>query len=128
MKNESVISRIVSAIKGNKIAVRENLFYNTYKSSVDFADDDIPNWRAVKAGVPGISPIAIAANNSGFFDYAYDGSLGANPTAYLQLAATIPSAGWVYWNAAKILDNGHIYAEADFSAGTGDTYRLIIKQ
>jgi len=53
MKNESVISRIISAIFGSKIAVRENLYYDTTKGTLDFADDDLPNWRAVLAVVPG---------------------------------------------------------------------------
>jgi hypothetical protein len=47
MKHESVISRIISAIKGNKIAVRENLFYDTLKGNLDFGLDDVPNMRAV---------------------------------------------------------------------------------
>jgi hypothetical protein len=56
MKNESVISRIISAIKGNKVAVRENLFYDTVKGMLDFAPDDIPNWRAVNSVVPVAPP------------------------------------------------------------------------
>lgn len=52
MKNESVVSRIISAIKGAKVAVRENLFYDTPKSLIDFADDDLINKRALSgAGV-----------------------------------------------------------------------------
>lgn len=91
-------------------------------------DDDIPNVRAVRtiAGETFPQPIIVDAPTSGTsFDYAYDGSLGENPTAYLQLRISDPSDGWVYWNAAKILDNGNIYAEADF--GIGDVYRLVIK-
>lgn len=47
MKHESLINRIASAITGNKIAVVENLFYDTLKGNLDFAPDDIPNVRAV---------------------------------------------------------------------------------
>jgi hypothetical protein len=70
---------------------------------------------------------AVPVNSSGFYDYAYNGSLGSEPDAQLQIAITIPSEGWQTIGFAKILANGHIYAEADFSAGTGDTYRLLIK-
>lgn len=59
MKNESVISRIISAIKGNKIAVRENLFYDSFKGSVDFALDDVPNWRAVLSASPIVPPATV---------------------------------------------------------------------
>lgn len=55
MKNEGVISRIISAIKGDKIAVRENLFYNIRKGALDFELDDLPNWNAVLSVVP-VSP------------------------------------------------------------------------
>lgn len=52
MKNESVVSRIISAIKGARVAVRENLFYDTPKSLIDFADDDLINKRALSgAGI-----------------------------------------------------------------------------
>lgn len=63
MKHESVISRIISAIFGGKIAVRENLFYDTFKAAIDFLDDDIPNWRAVKAVAVADQEIFIAAGS-----------------------------------------------------------------
>lgn len=47
MRHESVISRIISAIRGGKVAVRENLFYDTVKGNLDFADDDLVNKRTV---------------------------------------------------------------------------------
>ncbi len=53
MKNESVISRIISAIKNAKVAVRENLFYDTFKGAIDFADDDLINKRTVAAMIAG---------------------------------------------------------------------------
>lgn len=71
--------------------------------------------------------VAITPNSSGFFDYAYDGSLGTNPTAYLQIRVAAPSAGWQTVSDAIILDSGDIYVQADFSVATGDTYRLVIK-
>ncbi len=49
MRNERVISRIISAIFGDKVAVRENLFYDTVKGALDFADDDLINKRAAAA-------------------------------------------------------------------------------
>lgn len=61
MKHEGVFSRMISAIFGNKIAIRENLFYDTFKGNLDFDDDDVPNWRAVKSitGIPAAGPIII---------------------------------------------------------------------
>jgi hypothetical protein len=62
MKNEIIVSRIISAIFGNKVPIRENLFYDTMKGSLDFADDDVPNWRAVKAAATvGPVPTTITA-------------------------------------------------------------------
>jgi hypothetical protein len=59
MKHEGVFSRLISSIFGNKIAVRENLFYNTFKGNLDFTDDDIPNWRATKSliATTGTAPV-----------------------------------------------------------------------
>jgi len=54
MKNEGVISRIISAITGNKIAVRENLYYDTIKGTVDFALDDLINLRTAHALLNGV--------------------------------------------------------------------------
>lgn len=63
MRHESVINRILSKIIGIKIDIRENLRYETVKGSLDFADDDLPNWRAVKAiNNPFIPIIELAAN------------------------------------------------------------------
>lgn len=61
MRHEGAFSRIMSAIFGNKVAVRENLFYDTMKGSLDFAPDDIPNVRAVLAYISGggLEPISI---------------------------------------------------------------------
>jgi hypothetical protein len=67
---------------------------------------------------------AVPTNSSGFYDYAYNGSLGSEPNAVLQIRITAPSNGWQTIGFPKLLDNGHIYAEADFST---DTYRLLIK-
>lgn len=47
MKNEYIISRIKSAIFGNKVAIQENLYYDTYKSLGDFSPDDLVNKRAL---------------------------------------------------------------------------------
>lgn len=49
MRHESIVSRIVSAIFNTRIPIRENLYYDSFKGTLDFADDDLPNWRAVKA-------------------------------------------------------------------------------
>lgn len=102
---------------GNLTAVNiSTLNANDYITKQMFADN-----------VPVVStPItqAIPTNTNGFYDYDYDGSLGDNPTAYIQLQVSSPSAGWVKFADAIILDNGHLYALADFST---DTYRLIIK-
>lgn len=82
------------------------------------------------AGTPLTVPIAepitvlIAANDTGVFTYAYDGSLGATPITILQIQI---AGGWRFAAWADIMDNLNVVARADFSAGTGDTYRLIIK-
>lgn len=64
MKHEGVFSRLISSIFGNKIAVRENLFYNTFKGNLDFTDDDIPNWRATKSliATTGTAPVYLDKN------------------------------------------------------------------
>lgn len=63
MRHESVINRILSKIQGVKIAVRENLKYETFKGSSDFSDDDIPNWRAVQSiTTPNIKLLGVNAN------------------------------------------------------------------
>lgn len=66
MKNESVTSRIISAIKGNKVAIRENLFYDTVKGNLDFADDDLINKRTAVALISGggITPTPIIAGTT----------------------------------------------------------------
>lgn len=78
MKNESVISRIISAIKGDKVAVRENLFYDTLKGNLDFAPDDLINLRcalAILAG-GGIVPVPIIAGTTATpLIIAYSGSV-----------------------------------------------------
>lgn len=61
MKNESVISRIISAIKGSKVAIRENLFYDTAKRLLDFAPDDLINLRAAQALISGVNQTVITA-------------------------------------------------------------------
>lgn len=59
MKYEVIISRIISAITGDKVAVRENLFYDSFKGAVDFTDDDLVNKRYVDSIVPGggVAPV-----------------------------------------------------------------------
>lgn len=89
--------------------------------------DGILTWDDLKYWFIGSeSPIiqSIPTNSDGHYDYAYDGSLGATPTAMLQIAISSPSAGWSTVGFADLLDNGHIYARADFSM---DSYRLVVK-
>lgn len=64
MKNESVISRIISAIKGNKIAVRENLFYDTVKGIVDFGLDDLITLRVLQSSAGQIVRKAFTTTNT----------------------------------------------------------------
>lgn len=103
MKHEGLFSRIVSSIFGDKIAIRENLFYNTAKFPADFADDDLPNWQSVKAeiantllpvelsyGIGTVLPISLTAFQTLYSDYGrfpnirvvQDGGL-TNPNPYL---------------------------------------------
>jgi hypothetical protein len=56
MKNEIIVARIISAILGNKVPIRENLFYDKFKGTVDFADDDLVNKRYVDSATGGIPP------------------------------------------------------------------------
>ena len=85
MKNESVVSRIISAIFGNKIAIRENLFYDSFKGSLDFAPDDIPNYRAVLAAV---------------------GTGGASQIITPITGGTTPNPTTVYYNTVSAIGTG----------------------
>jgi hypothetical protein len=110
------------------IRVDKKLSYKTTYTSGDFGPNDIPNWQSISSSLTPPDPIiqAIPTNSAGHYDYTYDGSLGSNPTAVVQLRVSSPSAGWVTVANAKILDNGHIYADGiDFSM---DQYQLLIKQ
>lgn len=63
MRHDISINKILSKVFGVKVPVRENLFYETVKGNLDFADDDLPNWRAVKAiNNPFIPIIGLSAN------------------------------------------------------------------
>lgn len=120
-------NELVEAVIGTPIKIEGKLTFNNTYSAIDFNLDDVINKRAVIALIPSVLgglTIAVPSNPDGFYDYPYDGSLGVNPTAYLQIAITSPSSGWQKVVDAKILDNGHVYVEADFSI---DVYQLIIK-
>lgn len=64
MKNESIISRIISAINGNKVAVRENLFYDATKGLLDFEPDDLINLRAAQTLISGANQTVITAGTT----------------------------------------------------------------
>lgn len=64
MKNERIISRIISAIKGDKVAVRENLFYDTTKGLLDFAPDDLINLRTALAILAGANQTVITSGTT----------------------------------------------------------------
>jgi hypothetical protein len=126
MKNESVISRIISAIKGNRIAIRENLFYDAYKSTIDFADDDLPNWRAVKAEIGNINQITtpITSGVTGNpITVAYTGMV--NPTLIFR-----NGDGSNYSGATNNVDNGTeiiLTGDDDGHGKFADTFSFIIK-
>lgn len=83
MKSEGVFSRIISSLLGEKVAVRENFFYNgTRKRASDFALDDLINKQAAldlisaSGGTPTniiagttVTPLVIAYAATSFPDY-----------------------------------------------------------
>lgn len=125
MKNETVISRIISAIFGEKIAIRENLYYDTIKGDIDFANDDIPNVRAVKAYLTsgGIPPTIIVAGTTGTpLDVAYS----ATSQPVYSLIRPDNSYDWntnVYFDGAKFT----IVGADDGSGKFADSFTFNIK-
>ena len=126
MKHESVISRIISAIKGNKVAIRENLFYDAIKGTTDFADDDLPNWRSVKAIISsgGGVPVTITAGVTGTpLTIAY--TLSATPSYALKRT----SDNSYDWNTGVTYDGAHftINGANDGTGHFADSYVFCIK-
>lgn len=125
MKNESVVSRIISAIKGNKVAIRENLFYDTVKGNLDFAADDLINKRcalAILAG-GGVDPVPITAGTTVTpLIVAYSAS--ANPSYILQRADDSFD-----WNTDVKYDGANftIAGDDDGSGKFADSYTFVIK-
>lgn len=126
MKNESVISRIISAIKGDKVAVRENLFYDTLKGNLDFAPDDLINLRcalAILAG-GGIAPTPIIAGTTATpLIIAYSGSVSP---LYTLVRGSDNSFDWntnVQYDGA----NFTILGADDGTGKFADSYTFAIK-
>jgi hypothetical protein len=126
MKNESVISRIISAIKGNKVAIRENLFYDTVKGTVDFDDDDLVNKRYVDSSTGGIPPnptVIVAGTTATPLVIAY--SATSSP-AYTLLRTSDNS----YDNNTTVTYDGTNFTILGADDGTGkfaDGYTFSIK-
>lgn len=127
MKNESVISRIISAIKGDKVAVRENLFYDTVKGNLDFEDDDLINKRTVEAIISGgtlqITTNIVAGTTPNPKTVAYSGMV--NPSLVFRNLD-----GSNYSGATNNVDNGTDIVLTGDDDGTGhfaDTFTFIIK-
>lgn len=137
MKHESLVNRIASAIFSQKIAVRENLFYDAFKGSLDFADDDIPNWRAVQAIVGGGgSPVAIPIGTpltSGYVQVAYTpyAAFGDNPRKWVEIIVDANTTEQIYIMIRNVYVTGtltyiNVYAADDGTGHTLDDLRLII--
>lgn len=140
MKNESVISRIISAMFGNKIAVRENMFYDSMKGSVDFAPDDIPNWRAVLAavGTGGASQIGTAITSgvtanpiTVYYTILSAAGLGSTSTAdgtqTNQPAVTVTGAGaGAYFTVVTVGNVASVVTQVNPGTGydVGDTFTI----
>lgn len=128
MKHEGAFNRIISVIFGDKVAVRENLFYNTFKGSLDFAPDDLPNWRAVLAVVPGGGETAITTPIvSGVTSNPITVNYGTmvNPTIILRNVD-----GSNYSGSGHNVDNGVEIILTGDDDGTGhfiDTFTFILK-
>jgi hypothetical protein len=126
MKNEISVSRIISAIFGNKVAVRENLFYDTLKGTVDFADDDLVNKRYVDSSTGGIPPsptVIVAGVTRTPLVIAY--SATSSP-AYTLLRTSDNS----YDNNTTIIYDGANFTILGVDDGTGkfaDGYKFSIK-
>lgn len=43
------VDRLIAKLTGGKIGHESKSFYTNFYGNLDFEDDDLPNWRAVKA-------------------------------------------------------------------------------
>jgi hypothetical protein len=126
MKNEIIVARIVSAIFGNKIPIRENLFYDKFKGTVDFADDDLVNKRYVDSSTGGIPPnptVIVAGTTATPLVIAY--SATSSP-AYTLLRTSDNS----YDNNTTVTYDGANFTILGADAGDGtfaDGYTFSIK-
>lgn len=57
MSHIGVLTRIISKLVGQKVAIRENLYYETVKGNLDFALDDLINLRCAQVIAGGPQPV-----------------------------------------------------------------------
>lgn len=132
MKHEGAFSRIISVIKNVKVAIRENLFYDSVKTLIDFADDDLINLRAAKSLISGGDDIKTPIV----------GGTTANPITIEYGSLTDPTIicrntdGTEYSGTQKTLDNAYAGSPDNSITFTGDdngsgkfldTFYIILK-
>lgn len=127
MRGEYAISRIISAIFSNKVAVRENLFYDTVKGDLDFADDDLINKRCLLALIPDPDSQIITPIIGGTTGNPITVTYGAmtNPTLIFRNAD-----GSNYAGAVNNVDNGTAIVLTGDDNGSGkfaDSFSFILK-
>lgn len=142
MRHEPLVNRILSKIAGVKIAIRENLFYETFKGLLDFAPDDLINLRAAQALLGSVStptrlnfqtgtslPIPFAAFQTLYASYGPSPRFSCRKiTGGGWLTATITTPGTSASNgtytAQPLVNDTGVYSTTGI--GTGGTATVVV--